>query len=125
MEIGRHSGGGRDSRLALADRGGAGSRQVGGATEGGDREHLPLAADLDLVAPIFGKIETGASHGLVRDDELAIIILCQRFEPAGSVDGVADRGDCGGVAVPHLADDYRPAMDADADAQWTVELGPQ
>ena len=123
--IGGHGGGGRDSRLAVTDRGGAGRRQVGGAVEGCDREHLPLAADLDLVARKFGKVETGASDGLVGDDELAIIILGQRFEPAGGVDGVADRGDRGGFAVPHLADDHRPAMDADADAQWTVELGPQ
>src|SRR5690348_5646944 len=66
--IGRNGGGGRDSRLAVTDRGGAGRREFGGAIEGCDCEHLPLAADLDLVARVFGKIEAGARYGLVGDD---------------------------------------------------------
>src|SRR4029077_10610773 len=37
----------------------------------------------------------------------------------------ADRGHRDGTAIAHLADDRRPDMDSDADAQWLIELVTQ
>src|SRR5580704_17204915 len=72
-----------------------------------------------------GKVESGARHGLVGDNEFARKVLGQGFESARGVDGVADRGDRGGIAIAHLSDNGGPAMNADTDAQRPVEFGPQ
>src|ERR1700730_9293112 len=112
-------------RLARAGRGGAGERQIGGPTKSSDSQHLALSANVDFIPRKSGKIEIGARHRLVRDDELALVSLAEPFEPAGGVDGVADRGNRGGVAVSHLPNDHRPAMDTDANTQGTIELALQ
>src|SRR6266481_5043974 len=110
---------------ALAYCGGARIGEQGRARHRPDDEHVALAADLDLMARKGGKVEPGAQHRLLRDHQLAAIGLGQGFEPARGVDGVADRGDRGGGAIAHLDDDRRPDMDADADAQWLIELPAQ
>src|SRR5205807_5490090 len=111
-------------QLDPADRGRACCGQLCGALDYSDRQHLPLAADLDLMQRRPGKVEPGARHGLVGDDEFAGKILGQGFESAGGIDGVADRGDRGGIAIAHLADNGWPAMNADTDAQRPIEFGP-
>src|ERR1700730_13311875 len=112
-------------RLALAGRGGAGERQIGGPTESSDSQHLALSANFDFIPRKSGKIEIGTRHRLVRHDELALVLLAEAFQPACCIDGVADGGNRGGVAVSHLTDDHRAAVDTDADAQRTVELALQ
>ena len=108
-----------------AYRGSAGCRQLCGARECSDRQHLAFAADLDLALRKRGKVEPGACDGLLGDNELAGKVLGQAFEPARGIDGVADRSNRGGVAIAHLSDDGRPAMNADTDTQRPIELGPQ
>src|ERR1700730_11843883 len=114
----------RRGRL-LAHCGAARIGELRGAGHRPDGEHAVLAADFDLVARKRGKVEPGARHRLLGDDQLAAIGLGQGFEPARGVDGIADRGDRGGGAITHLADDHRPDMDTDADAQWLIELAAQ
>jgi hypothetical protein len=72
-----------------------------------------------------GKVKPGARYGLLGDNELAGKVLGQAFEPARCINGVADRGNRGSVAVAHLSDDSRPAMNADTNTQRPIELGPQ
>jgi hypothetical protein len=59
-----------------------------------------------------GKVEPGARHGLVGDNEFAGKVLGQRFESARGVDGVADRGDRGGIATgsPSTSRDHFPGF---------------
>src|SRR4029077_19474489 len=81
-----------------------GCRQLCGANECSDRQHLAFAADLDLTLRKRGKVEPGARHGLLGYNELAGKALGQAFQPARGIDGVADGRDRGGVAIAHLSD---------------------
>src|SRR3546814_13212037 len=65
---------------------------------------------------LAGRLDQG-----LRDDQLRIVRLAHRLQAAGGVHGVADRGDAAGAAVAHLADDGRPEVQADADAQRSEE----
>src|ERR1700757_4060503 len=109
------------SRLDRSEGNGA-RGQITRARNRPDGEHVSLAANLDLVTRKRGKVEPGAQYRLFRNDQLAAIGLCQGFEAACGVDRVADRGNRDGAGLAHLADDRRPDMDSDADAQWLIEL---
>src|SRR3546814_3360434 len=69
---------------------------------------------------LAGRLDQG-----LRDDQLRIVRLAHRLQAASGVHGVADRGDAAGAAVAHLADDGRPEVQADADAQRPVQLAFQ
>src|ERR1700720_1297828 len=112
-------------QLDLADRSSAGCGQLCGALDYSDRQHLALAADLDLMQRTPGKVEPGPRHGLIGDNEFAGKVFGQAFESARGVDGIADRGDRGGIAIAHLSDNGRPAMNADTDTQRPIEFAPQ
>jgi hypothetical protein len=112
-------------QLDPADRDSACCGQLCGAPDYPDRQHFALAADLDLMQRRPGKVEPRARHGLIGDNEFAGKVLGQAFESACGVDGVADRGNRDGIAIAHLSDDGRPAMNADTDAQRPIEFGPQ
>jgi len=53
----------------------------------------------DLALRKCRKIEPGARRGLLGNHELAGKVLGQAFEPARSIDGIADRGDRCGIAI--------------------------
>src|SRR6202035_3396626 len=67
----------------------------------------------------------GLRHGLIGDNEFAGKVFGQAFEAARGVDGIADRGDRGGIAIAHLSDNGRPAMNADTDTHRPIEFAPQ
>src|SRR6266566_4894694 len=74
-------------QLDLADRGSACCGQLCGALDYSDRQHLPLAADLDLMQRTPGKVESGARHRLVGNNKFAGKVLGQGFESARGIDG--------------------------------------
>src|ERR1700704_6953897 len=92
-------------------------RELVGGGEDRAREPLLLSAKFGFLPAEQPAVEPGARDHLVRYDQLALIALGQGFEAAGGVDGVADRGQRRRGAITHLADNRRPGMDADADAQ--------
>ena len=95
------------------------------AGERSDRQDLVSAADLDLVLWKCGKIEPRAQHGLLGNHELTRKVPGQGFESARGIDGVTDRSYRGGIAIAHLSDNGRSAMNTDADTQWPIEFGLQ
>ena len=63
------------------------------------------------------EIDPGALGQAARGDQLDLELLGQRLEARGNVNRVADRGERAGPAVAHVAEDHRPDVEADADAE--------
>ena len=78
-------------QLDPADRDSACCGQLCGALDYSDRQHLALAADLDLMQRRPRKVEPGPRHGLIGDNEFAGKVFGQAFESARGVDGIPDR----------------------------------
>jgi hypothetical protein len=74
--------------------------------------------DLDFEALELRQAHAGVPRHVLADHQLGVVVLRRRLQAAGGVHGVADRGQRPGPPVPHLADDDRPDVDANADPQW-------
>ena len=76
------------------------------------------ATNIDIMLRCRCELYAGLVEQLLRYDELGPEILGERFETAGGVHGIADRGNLSGTLISHLANNGRPGMEADADPQW-------
>src|SRR2546428_28386 len=65
----------------------------------------------------------GAARDGLGDDQLAVVVLRQRLEPAGDVDRVADGREIDGLGVAHAPDDGGARVDPDADPQRLRQVG--
>ena len=75
--------------------------------------------------PSARDVPAGVLGDVARDHDLAGLLLGQRFEAAGRVDGVADHGHVDRLAPADAAEQQRAGVDADADLDRLRQLALQ
>src|SRR6058998_557609 len=90
-----------------------GRLQRDGAADDQDGQRLRPVAQGQLVARQAVGPHAGAARDGLGDDQLAVVVLRQRLEPAGDVDRVADGREIDGLGVAHAADDGGARVDPD------------
>src|SRR6266446_4949047 len=111
--------------MAVLRSGDCARRQRRHVVDDAHGEDSGTISDRQLVARQCGDVDTRARAHFLGHHERAGVLLGELLEPGGDVDGVADGGELGAVAVAHAADDGGTGVDADSNAKRRRPLDRQ